>query len=99
MEITRAIRAHANFAEYVPLTLILFACLESANFSKFVLLIFGAIFIAARIVHVRGISRGAEGTKHRIQGMKLTFAIIIISALLNLAYVMEALFAINLSNS
>ncbi len=47
----RRIRAHANFLEYVPLTLILMAVAEMNHASALFLYITGAVFFVARMAH------------------------------------------------
>ena len=56
-EIQKRIRAHGNFAEYVPLLLILMALLELGGFDKTTLMGAGAGLVFLRIIHVIGIHR------------------------------------------
>jgi hypothetical protein len=80
----RAIRAHGNFIEYVPLFLILSFFLEINSLPRIILAIFGIIFIYGRFCHFRGIEKGEDGIKLRIRAMKITFIILVILAFLNL---------------
>lgn len=80
----RAIRAHANFAEYVPLALILIACVELQGGWLWLVHLLGAMLLAGRTIHAIGISREAEILSQRRNGMILTFITLAIAALANL---------------
>src|ERR1051325_4726283 len=47
----RVIRGHANFAEYVPLALLMMAMLELTHFSIYVLHVLGIVLVIARVLH------------------------------------------------
>jgi uncharacterized protein len=80
----RAIRAHANFAEYVPLALILIACIELQGGWPWFAHLLGATLFAGRTIHALGISREAEILSQRRNGMILTVTTLAIGALANL---------------
>lgn len=65
-------RAHANFAEYAPLFLILLGLIELARGSETWLWIAAILFILGRIAHVFGMDRPAPNAL-RIGGMLLTY--------------------------
>jgi len=75
-----AIRAHANFAEFVPMILILLACLvhEFANPTFFALLCLA--LVVGRILHPFGI-RILTPNVPRAVGAMLTWAVLIISSI------------------
>lgn len=52
----RAIRAHGNAAEYIPLAIIALAVLEITGASALALHVYGSVFFIARILHVLGIN-------------------------------------------
>ena len=54
-EMLSAIRAHGNFAEYVPLTLLLMALCELAGVGALWLHLGGALLLVGRILHAIGI--------------------------------------------
>ncbi|MFM5813121.1 MAPEG family protein [Aeromonas dhakensis] len=54
-EMLAAIRAHGNFAEYVPLTLLLMALCELAGGGAFWLHLGGVLLLVGRILHAIGI--------------------------------------------
>lgn len=69
----RAIRTHANFAEYVPLGLLLIAgCEQGAAPARF-LHALGLLLLTGRLVHAYGVSKEAEVFAYRVAGMTLTF--------------------------
>lgn len=80
----RAIRAHANFAEYVPLALILIACAELQGGWPWLVHLLGATLLAGRTIHAIGISEEGEVMSRRRNGMILTFAVLATAALANL---------------
>ena len=80
----RAIRAHANFAEYVPLTLILLILAELQGAWPWLLHLLGAALLAGRAVHAYGISQTDEVLLRRSAGMALSLTTLAIAALANL---------------
>lgn len=83
----RRIRAHANFAEYVPMALILMAVNELGGVSANTLVCFGVLLLAGRISHAYSIlvaEARASGShiKFRQAGMAATFTVIVILALM-----------------
>lgn len=54
-ELLAAIRAHGNFAEYVPLTLLLMALSEMAGASALLLHAGGIMLLVGRVLHAIGI--------------------------------------------
>jgi uncharacterized membrane protein YecN with MAPEG domain len=70
-KLARAVRAHANFAEYTPLFLIAFIVLESTGVSSQFLTWTGLAFLLGRIFHAY--SMFAHKGLFRVLGMMLTF--------------------------
>ena len=81
-EMVRRIRAHGNFAEYVPLTVILMALVELQDKPDLVVHAIGVLILAGRILHIAGVS--ATILPARVIGMVLTFAALITGALANI---------------
>ena len=52
-----AIRAHGNFIEYVPISLLLLAFLEMRTVSIYGVIVLGVLLVAGRCFHAIGISR------------------------------------------
>jgi len=82
----RAIRAQANFAEYVPTGLILLACLEVNGAPWWMVLIPGLTLILGRVLHALGINQAPPNFSKRVLGMKFTFHTLIALAVLNMAW-------------
>lgn len=80
----RRIRAQANFAEYVPLALILIGLLEVADASPVLLHLLGLLLLAGRLLHGYALSFTERNIPARVGGMALTFAAIGLGAVLNL---------------
>jgi len=76
----RAMRVHANFAEYVPLSLFLLFLVEGKG--AHVLLIHGLCLclLVGRLSHAFGVSRPNEDYRFRVLGMSLTFTTLIVAA-------------------
>ena len=88
LELTRAMRVHANFAEYVPLALILFFFLELGGESNTVLHGLGIALIVGRLLHAFGVSQTEEKFQFRVTGMVLTLgALISASVRLLISYI------------
>jgi uncharacterized membrane protein YecN with MAPEG domain len=79
-DLLRASRAHANFAEYVPLCLIGIFFVEYHGASAIFVHILGSTLLIARIIHSYGISQSKENFRFRVCGMALTFLVLIFSA-------------------
>jgi uncharacterized protein len=75
--LARASRVHANFAEYVPLSLLLIYLLEIQTSSKLWIHAICIALLIGRIFHAFGVSQVREQLKYRIFGMSLTFSVII----------------------
>lgn len=84
-DLRRAVRVHANFAEYVPLALILIAFVEMGGASPLLVNVLGASLLAGRAVHAYGVSQSAENYRFRVAGMVVTFTVLASSATILLA--------------
>jgi uncharacterized membrane protein YecN with MAPEG domain len=78
----RAIRAQANFAEYVPLALILLALLELSRFSIYLLHAIGIALVVARLMHGYALAFRSQFRFGRYWGAILTFVVLIVEAVL-----------------
>jgi uncharacterized membrane protein YecN with MAPEG domain len=72
----KAIRAHANFAEYVPMALLLIALAESQGVWPSVIHGLALSLLAGRLLHAYGVSQLQENFRYRVSGMVLTFTAI-----------------------
>ncbi len=80
----RRLRVHANFAEYVPLTLILMMLAEQQATPRAIIHGLGALLLTGRLVHAIGVSREPEKIWQRVTGMSLTFTALIAGSVVNL---------------
>ncbi len=75
-ELLRRMRVHANFAEYVPIALILMALAEGLRLGPPWLHVIGALLLAGRIIHAYGLSQTPHIMALRVGGMVATFTAI-----------------------
>ena len=76
----RAIRAHSNFAEHVPICLILLATMEQQGAPVWSLHVLGTMLILGRVLHAFGVSQLNENFRFRVTGMVLTLSVILVAA-------------------
>jgi hypothetical protein len=81
-----AIRAHANFAEYVPISLILLAGIEAAGASRTLCLVLAGMLILSRLMHPIGMARKAPNL-FRAGGAMLAWLMIVAAAVTALVMV------------
>jgi uncharacterized membrane protein YecN with MAPEG domain len=68
-DMERAIRIHANFAEFVPLTLGLILLAEFAGFSQWIVHLLGGGLLLVRLAHAQGLSQSSGATPGRAIGI------------------------------
>ncbi|MFC3095139.1 glutathione S-transferase [Alteromonas sediminis] len=71
--LNRLIRAHSNFSEYVPITLILLACLEVNSAYTWPLHVSALLLLFGRILHAFGLRHHVGPSWQRLWGMLMTF--------------------------
>jgi len=79
--LARAARVHANFAEYVPLALLLIYLFETAGAPLPIVHVLCAALLGGRLLHAWGVSRVREDFRLRVAGMALTFVALLGAAL------------------
>jgi uncharacterized membrane protein YecN with MAPEG domain len=72
----RRMRVHANFAEYVPLALLLMALAESLQTWPWLLHLLGLVLLMGRLSHAYGVSQPRENFSFRVFGMEATLSVI-----------------------
>jgi uncharacterized membrane protein YecN with MAPEG domain len=85
-DLERAIRAQGNFAEYVPIAIILIACLELNGAPWLLVAIPGITLIIGRLIHAKGINIPPPDFNQRVLGMKFTFMTLNALVALNLGW-------------
>lgn len=86
-ELERAIRAQANFAEYVPFGLLLIALLELNGAFWWLAAIPGATLVLGRLLHAKGINEPPPNFRNRVRGMIFTINTLIALAALNVGWI------------
>ena len=83
-ELEQAISAHSNFNQYVPLALLMMACMELNKIHFSLIIVIGACFTFGRMVHAKSFLKKTMDIKQRVMGMKFTFYSMIAMAVLNI---------------
>ena len=78
----RAIRAHANAVEYLPIALLLLVLLAIEQTRPGLLHLFGIVLIVARILHAVGLSSASGRSFGRAAGAGLTVLVMLAMAIL-----------------
>jgi uncharacterized membrane protein YecN with MAPEG domain len=73
----RAMRVHSNFAEYVPLGLILLMLMEAGSAQRWLVHALAACLLLGRVSHAYGVSRVTEDYRFRVFGMAMTFVALV----------------------
>ena len=81
-QLQRAMRVHANFAEYTPIAIILVGFVESLKYNAIIIHILLSTFLLGRLVHAYGMSKLNEDFRFRVFGMVMTFNLITVSSTL-----------------
>lgn len=77
----RRVRAHGNFQEYVPISLIILGFFELLGAVEWLVLLCAGCLIIGRLLHAFGVSQVKEKFIYRILGMSLTFTTMLISSI------------------
>lgn len=72
----RAVRVQANFAEHVPIALVLFLLLEWHGLPPPGLQVYAALLVLARVVHAVGLSQPQEPLVWRVIGTVITLLLL-----------------------
>jgi len=83
-DLEQAIRAHGNLSEFLPIGLILLACLEVNHLPKIVVFMCGLFFLIGRYLHASSFLKEEIDSSNRVLGMKITHWSIILMAILNI---------------
>lgn len=79
-ELERAQRALGNWAEYVPLVLILMGLLEAQRTSLYLLHALGIALTVGRVLHAWGLSRSSGRSFGRAAGIGLTWTVLAVAS-------------------
>jgi len=81
-QMLRVIRSQGNFAEYVPLALLMMLFLEMSHFSIYLLHVLGIMLLASRLLHGYALSFTPGFMFGRVVGATLTWVVLVVEALL-----------------
>jgi uncharacterized protein len=81
-ELQSAIRAHGNFAEYMPITIILLFLLEHNGAPVLVIHMIGLAFLYGRWLHAQGLLK--DNLRYRVRGMGFTLNILLALSVANI---------------
>ena len=81
-DLQSAIRAHGNFAEYMPITIILLFLLEHNGAPALLIHVIGLAFLYGRWTHAQGLLK--DNLRKRVTGMGFTLNILIGLAISNI---------------
>jgi uncharacterized protein len=84
IKLRSAIRAHANFAEYVPLIVLMVAVLEMSGLAHLRVHLLMALLLLARLMHPLGMYVGPRTLQFqicRVGGISLTLLVMLAAAL------------------
>jgi uncharacterized protein len=79
-EMLRGMRVHSNFAEYVPISLILIFLVEVQGGHQWLIHALGVLLLVGRSLHAYGVSQMNENFVFRVTGMSLTFTTMLTSS-------------------
>jgi len=96
-ELQRAIRAHGNFAEYVPIALICLACLEGNGAPWWITVPLGIAIVTGRVLHALGMSEAKSDFRYRVKGMKFTINTLMVMVLLNICLAVSRILSANIN--
>ncbi len=86
-DLSRLTRAHGNFSEYVPITLIMIACFEANTGQVWAVHALGSALLFGRVLHAYGLGRHSGVSWQRFAGMILTFLAMRCAAIGNLVLI------------
>ena len=81
-----AMRVHANFAEYVPLALILLLLAEMQGAPSWALHLLGVALLVSRVMHALGMATLRHKSPLRGGGALLTFLVLFLGAAANIGH-------------
>lgn len=78
--LAQAVRAHANFSEYVPLALLQLLLLEIGGLPLWALHAYGGALLFARLIHAHGLNKDSGRTFGRYYGTLVTWLLLLAGA-------------------
>jgi uncharacterized membrane protein YecN with MAPEG domain len=81
LELETVVRIHANFSEYVPMSLLLLWFLESISFNSTLVFYLGCTLLLARLAHVVGMNNPKQFMLLRQLGVVGTIGVILVTSI------------------
>lgn len=81
-QLERFMRVQGNFAEYVPMALILLTFLELQEWQAWIVHLLCALLLIGRVLHMLGIGREPDNFSFRASGMVATLTVLIATSIL-----------------
>lgn len=85
-DMIKAMRVHANFAEYVPIGLLLMIMAELQNAPVWAMHFLGVLLVLGRFMHAYGFGHTPQITPLRKYGTIITFSMILLAAVANIGH-------------
>lgn len=85
-DMIKAMRVHANFAEYVPLGLLLMIMAELQGAPIWAMHILGLLLLVGRAMHAYGFGHTPQITSLRKYGSIITFSMLLLAAVANIGH-------------
>ena len=78
LDLFKAIRIHANFAEYIPIILFLLFLSELIGGRSWLLHTLGGLLVVGRILHVIGLQKSDGPSLYRFFGIIITWTVLLV---------------------
>jgi len=91
VELERAARVHANFAEYVPFAILLLAFMEMQRQSIFIIHILAIVLLVGRLLHAYGVGGERDNMTFRALGFVMTLGVMVVAAVFLLVNALRAI--------
>ena len=85
-DMVKAMRAHANFAEYTPIGLLLMVMAELQGAPIWAMHFLGVLLLAGRFMHAYGFSHTPQIIPLRKYGTIITFSMLLLAAVANIGH-------------
>lgn len=76
----KAVRSHGNFAEYIPICLLLFCFIETITFNSQLVFWLGCVLLVGRVAHVMGMRDPKSLLILRQLGVVATLSVLLVSS-------------------
>lgn len=78
-QLERAVRVHANFSEWVPLSLLALGAADLRGTPEPLIAVLGAVLVLARVAHADGLTRSIGSSAVRTAGVGGTVTVLLVA--------------------